>query len=409
MEEVSREFQIFAKPVGPQCNLDCQYCYYLDKKHLYQEGKRSFHMSNEVLERYIIQHIQASTEKVIQFCWHGGEPTLYGLDSFRKIIDLQRKHLHTNQRIVNGIQTNGTLLDEQWCRFLAEENFAVGLSLDGPRQIHDTCRLTHDKQSSFDKALLGYDLLRTHGVQCEILCAVNSYNVRFPLEVYEFFRTLEAPYLSYIPVVNLLPQGEVCPLSVPAKAWGEFLCGIFDVWVRRDIGKVKVQIFEEAARTAFGQEHTLCVFKETCGNCPVIEHNGDFYSCDHFVNTEHCLGNISQRSITEMLDSPTQKAFGDAKLKNLPDLCLQCDVRAMCNGGCLKHRFIHTPQGWPGLNYLCEGYKRFFSHCRPFVSAVSAQWRRQQAAGSISTSKVKRNEPCPCGSGKKYKQCCMRT
>jgi len=414
MNKTCGQFQVFAKPVGPVCNLACQYCYYLDKKDLYPADTSSLRMSDEVLERYIARHIEASTEQVIRFCWHGGEPTLYGLDGFQKIVDLQRKHLPAGRRIANGMQTNGTLLDEAWCRFLAVEQFAVGISVDGPKEIHDKYRIGRDGQSVLEKTLHGYEQLKSHGVHCEILCAVNAYNVRFPMELYDFFRSLAAPYLSFLPVVNRLPDGGACSLSVPADAWGTFLCTIFDMWVSRDIGKVKVQIFEEATRTAFGQEHTLCIFKQTCGNCPVVEHNGDFYACDHFVDAEHRRGNITETPLADLLDSPAQRAFGQAKLADLPVMCKECDVRPMCNGGCLKNRFIATPDGQPGLNYLCAGYKKFFTHCKPFVSAVAAQWQQheqqvsqQRAAARPATGKVGRNDPCPCGSGKKYKRCCM--
>jgi len=417
MAKASREFQIFVKPTGPLCNLDCHYCYYLKKEQFYPKGE-SFRMSDDLLERYIIQHINASGEKIIRFSWHGGEPTILGLDFFRKIVALQRKHLPSNRSISNGMQTNGTLFDEQWCRFLAAENFVVGLSLDGPQEIHDRFRLTKDQKPTHVKTMRGYELLRKHKVYCDILCVVNSYNVQYPAEVYQFFKQIGAQYVSFLPVVEPQPETEsgVSCLTVPAQAWGTFLCTIFDEWVSRDIGRMKVQIFEEAARTAFGQEHSLCIFRRTCGDIPVIEHNGDFFSCDHFVDAEHRLGNIRETPLVELLESPAQRAFGQVKLDTLPGYCRNCDVRAMCNGGCPKNRFLKTPDGEPGLNYLCAGYKRFFTHCRPFVSQVAAQWRRQNAEqkapvpkdiGAKSILKPGRNDPCYCGSGKKYKLCCM--
>ncbi len=417
MAKASRDFQVFVKPAGPLCNLDCHYCYYLKKEHLYPKGE-SFRMTDDLLERYIVQHIEACTEKEIRFSWHGGEPTVLGLDYFQKIVALQKKHKPANRLIANGMQTNGTLLDEQWGRFLAAENFAVGLSLDGPQEIHDRYRLTKDGGPTHEKSMRGYELLRKHKVDCDILCVVNSYNVRYPKEVYEFFRQIEAPYISFLPMVERKPENQsgVSDLTVPADAWGDFLCSIFDEWTSRDIGKIKVQIFEEAARTAFGQDHSLCIFRKTCGDIPVIEHNGDFFSCDHFVDAEHKLGNIRQTHLVELLENPAQRAFGKAKLEKLPRYCRDCEVRDMCNGGCPKNRFIKTPDGEDGLNFLCEGYKRFFNHCRPFVSQVAAQWRRQKAAQrmavtqptSHTTPKVGRNDPCPCGSGKKFKLCCMR-
>ncbi len=417
MAKASRGFQVFAKPIGSLCNLDCRYCYYLQTERLYP-NRESFRMADDCLEQYIEQHIEACPDEVIRFSWHGGEPLMLGLDYFRKIVALQRKHQPSNQRIANGIQTNGTLLNEQWCRFLAEEGFAVGLSLDGPTEMHDRYRVTKDGQPTHEQAMRRYKLLQKHRVYTDILCVVNADNVRRPAEVYRFFKQIEAPYVSFLPLVEPRPDTEtgVSPLSVPAETWGDFLCTIFDEWVSEDIGRIKVQIFEEAARTAFGQEHSLCIFRLTCGDIPVVEHNGDFFSCDHFVDAEHRLGNIRQTPLVELLESPVQKAFGQAKLDTLPDYCRVCDVRTMCNGECPKNRFCRTPDGQAGLNYLCSGYKRFFTHCRPFVSQVAAQWRRQSleqpvppapVAGSRTGHEVGRNDPCPCGSGLKYKKCCL--
>jgi len=413
MAKVSREFQVFAKPVGSICNLACRYCYYLEKEHFYAKGE-SFRMLDDVLEKYIVQHIDASSDPVIHFSWHGGEPTVLGLDYFRKVVALQRKHQPAGRRIVNGIQTNGTLLDEDWCRFLAAEGFAVGLSLDGPQEMHDRHRVTKDGKPTYEQAMRGYRLLQKHRILCEVLCVVNAHNVQHPLVVYRFLKQINAPYMSFLPLVEREPEaaGGVSDRTVPPDAWGAFLCAVFDEWLAQDIGRVKVQIFEEAARPAFGQEHTLCIFRKTCGGVPVIEHNGDFFSCDHFVDAEHRLGNIQSTPLVELLDSPEQRAFGQAKLDALPRSCRTCEVRATCNGGCPKDRFLRTPEGERGLNYLCAGYKRFFTHCRPFVAAIAAARRRQQmpktrTLDTQTNSKAGRNDPCPCGSGKKYKNCCM--
>ena len=417
MVKASREFQVFAKPIGSICNLDCYYCYYRKKEHLYPKGK-SFRMPDEILEAYIVQHINASPETVIRFSWHGGEPTVLGLGYFRKIVALQRKHQPSNRRIANGIQTNGTLLDESWCRFFAAEGFAVGFSLDGTQEMHDQYRVTKDQKPTHEQAMRGYKLLQKHRVYTDILCVVNAYNVQFPLQVYRFFKQINAQYISFLPLVEPQPdaEGGVSHISVPAEAWGLFLCTIFDEWKDQDIGQVKVQIFEEAARTAFNQEHSLCIFRPTCGDIPVVEHNGDFYSCDHFVDVEHYLGNIKEIPLVELLESPVQRAFGKAKLETLPRYCQNCEVRAMCNGECPKNRFFKTPDGKSELNYLCAGYKRFFTHCQPFVSEVAAQWSRQnlkqqiqpERATDVRTSlKTGRNDPCPCGSGLKFKKCCL--
>jgi uncharacterized protein len=380
MVKASRDFQVFVKPIGALCNLDCQYCYYLKKEHLYPKGE-TFQMSDETLEDYIVQHIDASPEAVIRFSWHGGEPTLLGLNFFRKIVALQRKHRPPNRSIVNGIQTNGTLLTEEWCRFFAREGFAVGISIDGPPEMHDLYRVTKDQKPTHEQTMRGYELLQEHGVYTDILCVVNAHNVQFPLQVYRFFKQLNAQYITFLPLVEPDNKGGVSHNSVPAEAWGKFLCTIFDEWIDRDIGRIKVQIFEEAARTAFKQEHSLCIFRPTCGDIPVVEHNGDFYSCDHFVDVDHHLGNIRETPLVELLESPEQRAFGRAKLETLPRYCQECDVRAMCNGECPKNRFIMTPDGETGLNYLCAGYKRFFAHCQPFVSEVAALWRRQNPEG----------------------------
>lgn len=381
MVQASRAFQVFTKPIGALCNLNCRYCYYLEKVHLYPTGE-SFRMLDDVLEAYITQHIEASPEPVIRFSWHGGEPTLLGVDYFRKIVALQRRHQPPDRRIVNGIQTNGTLLDEDWCRFLAAEGFAVGLSLDGPPDLHDQYRVTKDQEPTHLQTIRGYVLLQKHRVHTDILCVVNTRNVRYPLRVYRYFKRINARYINFLPLVE--PQstatGGVSDASVSAEAWGTFLCTIFDEWRDRDIGQVDVRIIDEAARVAFNQEHALCVFRPTCGDIPVVEHDGDVYSCDHFVDGEHRLGNIKETPLVELLESPAQRTFGKAKRETLPRYCRECEVRAMCNGGCPKNRLLRTTEGDPGLNYLCAGYKRFFTHCRPFVSEVAALWRRHHRA-----------------------------
>ncbi|MDP4223900.1 MAG: anaerobic sulfatase maturase [Bacteroidota bacterium] len=373
-----REFQIFAKPVGALCNLNCRYCYYLKNNNLLTPGKKPL-MDDRILEKYVVQHIQTSSGEVIMFSWHGGEPLMAGIEFFRRVTALQRKHWPDGRRIVNGIQTNGTLIDEKWCRFLADEKFVVGISIDGPGNLHDMFRLHADGRPSFSKALKGYRMLLRHGIVAEILCVVNAFNVREPLRVYRFLKDLGAGYITFLPLVERChdSETEVSEISVPAREFGEFLITVFDEWVEKDIGKIKVQIFEEAIRPAFGQEHTLCIFKETCGGVPVMEYNGNFYSCDHYVDSEHFIGNILSGSLSDFLDSPQQVAFGERKKLLLPDYCVECEVRAMCNGECPKNRFIKTPDGDEGLNYLCEGYKVFFRHSLPFVKAVRETWKNK--------------------------------
>ncbi|MCU0596281.1 MAG: anaerobic sulfatase maturase, partial [Desulfobacterota bacterium] len=313
MAKASRPYQIFVKPMGSICNLGCRYCYYLKKQNLYPDEK-SLRMPEHVLEEYIVQHIETCPDPVIPFSWHGGEPTLLGLDYYRKIVELQRKHQPSHRRIINGIQTNGTLLDEDWCRFLAAERFGVGFSLDGPQELHDSHRVTKGGNPTHDLAMRGYELLRKHGILCDILCVVHDGNVHCPLEVYRFLKQIKASYIGFLPLVEpRADSGGVSSSTVPSEAFGAFLCAIFDEWTSQDIGKVKIQIFEETAGTALGQEHALCIFKKTCGDVPVLEHNGDFYSCDHFVDREHLLGNILETRLVDLIESPAQRAFGQAK------------------------------------------------------------------------------------------------
>jgi uncharacterized protein len=378
-------FQIFAKPAGAACNLACRYCYYLDKSRFFANGEPA-RMSESILETYIARHIAASPDEIIRFSWHGGEPTLLGLDFFRAAVSLQRKHARPGRRIANGMQTNGTLLDADWGRFLAEERFAVGISLDGPPEVHDLLRVNKGGRPSFKRAMRGYEILRRYRVATDVLCVVGAHNAGRPGEVYGFFKSIDASYVSFLPLVERRPGSAtgngVSPETVPAGAWGDFLCAVFDEWVAGDIGRIKVQIFEEAARTAFGQEHSLCIFRPVCGGVPILEHNGDLYSCDHFVDDAHLLGNVAATPLDGMIDGPAQRDFGRAKLSALPRVCRECEVREMCNGECPKNRFLRTPDGEPGGNYLCPGYRKFFNRCRPFVDEVAAEWRRRNALNS---------------------------
>jgi uncharacterized protein len=335
-------------------------------------------MSDDLLEKYIIQHISASTDERVFFSWHGGEPLMAGIDFYRRAVGFQKKHQKPGSVIINGIQTNGLLIDENWCRFLSEEGFVVGISIDGPGDYHDKNRRTVNNKPTLGKVIHGCNLLNRYGIKPEILCVVHAYNVSDPLSVYKFFRQLGAEYITFLPLVDRVSSSPeaVSPESVPSLEFGIFLSRIFDEWVEKEIGRIKIQIIEEAARTAFNQEHTLCIFKVNCGGVPVIEHNGDFYSCDHYVDDDHRLGNIRDHDLAYFLDSPEQKRFGNAKSVTLPRYCIECEVKNMCNGECPKNRFIISPRGEPGLNYLCSGYKHFFYHCKPFVDAIGAEWRR---------------------------------
>ena len=377
MAVAKRSFQVFAKPAGAACNLACRYCYYLDKGPAGPEAAAA-RMPDDLLEAYVAQHISASPDEIIRFSWHGGEPTVLGLEFFRRVAAIQRRLRPPGRSIANGLQTNGTLLDDEWGRFLAAEGFSVGLSLDGPRALHDHHRRTRGGRPTFDRAMRGLAVLGRHGVPTDILCVVGAHNAGRPLDVYGFFREIGAAHVTFLPLVERPPgtAGGAGPDSVAPEAWGSFLGAVFDEWVARDIGRVKVQIFEEAARTAFGQEHSLCLFRPVCGDIPVLERNGDVFACDHYVDEAHRLGNIRDKPLVDLVESPALRAFGLAKRDRLPAFCRSCEVLDMCHGECPRNRFVTAPDGEPGLNYLCAGYKRFFTHVRPFVAAVAAEWRR---------------------------------
>ncbi len=335
-------------------------------------------MPDEILEKYISDHINATTDDLVMFSWHGGEPLLAGIDFYKKAVKLQRKYLPAGKRLLNGIQTNGTLLTDEFCRFMAGEGFIAGISIDGPEKIHNSKRVYNNSGGSFEKVIRGYELLKRYGITSEILCVTGSHNQDHPLDVYRFFKSVGARYMTFLPLVvrEVNQPGQVSGDSVDPVKWGDFLISIFDEWVANDIGTIQIQMFEETTRVAFNQEHTLCIFKKGCGGVPVIEKNGDFYSCDHFVDSAHLLGNIADLPVAAMLDSKQQKEFGDVKAK-LPAFCRQCEVLDMCNGECPKNRFISTPDGEPGLNYLCPGYRKFFNHCRPFIDALRTVWLRR--------------------------------
>lgn len=376
MSDNSREFQVFVKPVGARCNLRCSYCYYRNKVP-HGVPLRGSVMNDAVLTEYIRQHLAASDGSEVFFSWHGGEPLMAGLEFYRGAVGIQKRLAPAGCRITNGIQTNATLLDEEWGRFLSEAGFYVGVSLDGPERFHNGNRHGDDGSGTFAGVIRGLEILRKHNVPHEVLCVVNSCNVKAPLEVYRFFRDQEIKFVTFLPMVERKNRysPEVTERSVGAADFGRFLSEIFDEWVLQDIGRIRIQIFEEVLRTAFGQGHTLCIFKPVCGTVPVVEMNGDFYSCDHFVDEEFRIGNIMNRPLASLLDDPLQKSFGEAKKTTLPRYCIDCEVLDMCNGECPRNRFIRTPDGLPGLNYLCEGYREFFNHSQPFVKEVARVWK----------------------------------
>jgi uncharacterized protein len=365
-----------AKPTGARCNLDCAYCFFLKKEKLYPGS--SFHMTDEVMESYIRQVIQANQNSI---AWQGGEPTLMGLNFFRRAMALEKSLLKPGQQIENTLQTNGILIDAEWCRFLHDNNFLVGISLDGPREMHDAYRRDKAGESVFDKVLYAVRLMQKHKVEFNILCTINAVNSRRPLEVYKFFRDeLEARYIQFIPIVERDPPspgsfgaaGEVdmgnqvgtkiTDRSVPADAYGIFLSTIFDEWVKRDVGTMFVPFFDAVLASYVYGQSSVCVLRPTCGDALVLEHNGDVYSCDHFVEPKYLLGNIVKTPMAELVSSEKQRVFGQAKSSGLPKTCRECRFLFTCHGECPKNRVLISADGEPGLNWLCAGLKAFFEH-----------------------------------------------
>ena len=374
---VPRAFHLMAKPAGASCNLRCDYCFYLDKERFYAPRPR---MSDEVLEEYIKGYIHSQDVDLISFAWQGGEPTLMGLDFFRRALAMQKRYAD-GRRIENALQTNGTLLDDEWCELLNRERFLVGISIDGPAALHDRYRLDVGNQGSFARVMRGLELLKKHKVEFNTLTVINDLNASRPLEMYDFLKATGSTFWQFIPIVERLqvacgrrviaPTSEdsaqaedypLAPWSVPAKLYGQFLCTIFDRWHQQDIGRIFIQQFESALAPYMGRNPGACVYAKTCGQALIIEHNGDIYSCDHFVFPRHKLGNIMQTPLTEMVYSQQQLRFGQAKLAELSEDCLKCKWRNQCNGGCPKDRFVAEAGGTRRLNYLCPGLKTFYNH-----------------------------------------------
>ena len=391
-------FHIMTKPIGPLCNLDCRYCFYLEKENLYPD-KKSWQMNDAVLENYIKNYIAAQPIPEVTFAWQGGEPTLLGVDFFRRVVELEKKYAN-GKKIQNALQTNGTLLDVEWCKFFRENDFLIGISIDGPREMHDRYRVDKGGNPTFKKVLSGLNLLKEHQVEFNTLTVVNRENAKNPLEVYRFLRKHGSGHMQFIPLVEregsaegLLTLAEpptpdnaesaVTSWSVLPRDWGNFLCAIFDEWIRRDVGKVFVQLFETQLGIRMGMPSSLCVFGETCGNAMAMEHNGDVYSCDHYVYPQYLLGNIADSNIIELVESPKQRKFGQDKKDSLPAYCRRCEVRFACNGECPKHRFLKTPDGENGLNYLCEGYRKFFNYCDAPMRAIGQLLREGRPATDI--------------------------
>lgn len=379
-----------AKPTGSACNLNCEYCFFLKKENLYPGS--NFRMSDDVHESYIRQLLEAHQVPEVTVAWQGGEPTLMGLDFFRRTVELQDKYQKPGTRIENTFQTNGILLDEEWCRFFHERNFLIGLSLDGPKELHDVYRKDKGGRGTFDRVLSAARLLQKHNVQFNILCTVNSTNSNHPLEVYRFFRDeLRAQFLQFIPIVERdndtgYQEGtKVTDRSVLPEQFGRFLVEIFDEWVSKDVGDTFVLNFDGALAGWLGMAGTICIFGPTCGLGFALEHNGDLYSCDHFVEPRHYLGNILKTPMIDLVASEKQRSFGLAKRDTLPCYCQQCEFRHICNGECPKNRFVETPDGEPGLNYLCAGYKAFFKHADKAMRIMADLLRRSRPASDVMT------------------------
>jgi uncharacterized protein len=426
-------YNVMLKPAGSSCNLNCTYCYYLEKKKLYSAEKDP-KMPDEVLESFIKQYIETQQVPVVTFTWQGGEPTLCGIDYFQKALDLQKKYA-AGKTIENSFQTNGTRLNEDWCKFFADNNILVGISIDGEEHNHDHYRKTVSGGLSFKRVMKGIEMLHKHRVEFNTLSCVNSYNVHFASETYRFLKKIGSGFIQFLPVaerearhekkdmLNLVAndypgEARVTEWSVKGTDFGNFLVTIFDEWVRNDVARYFVQIFDATLANHYGEMPGVCVFAETCGDALVMEHNGDLYSCDHFVYPEYYLGNIMETPMIDLVKLQAQFDFGIDKRNKLPLYCLRCDVRFVCNGECPKHRFSTSPDGKPGLNWLCEGYRNFFRHSAPFMEYMVKELKNKRAPANVMNwiknrenqavrpAIPERNDPCPCGSGKKFKNCC---
>ncbi|MCC7078668.1 MAG: anaerobic sulfatase maturase [Acidimicrobiia bacterium] len=406
------DFHVLAKPSGPICNLDCEYCFFLSKEALYS-GDR-FRMSEEVLDAYLRQLVESQTGPEVEIAWQGGEPTLMGVEFFRHALDVAAGHRRDGQILRHTIQTNGTLLTEEWCELFRDHAFLVGISVDGPRELHDAFRVDKHADPTFDRVMRGVELLRRNDVDFNVLCTVNAANQDRPLDVYRFFRDeLDVRHVQLIPIVERdndtgFQEGDtVTSRSVDPARWGDFLIAIFDEWVRRDVGTMFVSMFDAALASWLGLPAGMCIFAETCGDAVALEHNGDLHACDHFVEPRYLLGNITDTHMLELLASPRQREFGTAKRDTLPRYCRECAVRFACNGECPKNRFTRTPDGEFGLNYLCAGYKTFFEHVDGPMRLMADLLRQGHHADEVMRilTKAPRNGPCPCGSGRKAKLC----
>ena len=416
----AQPFVVMAKPVGSLCNLACSYCYYSYASDS-ERAVKQYRMTDRILERFIRQYIEASPGPVVSFIWHGGEPALAGLEFYRRAVELQKHYLPEGWKCWNNLQTNGTLLDDEWCAFLAEEHFDVGLSIDGVQELHDKYRKNHKGTGSYERAATAVRRLQSYGIQPDLLCTVTSDTAKRPLDVYKALRALNTGWIQFIPIVRRefrtpTAHGDVTPDSVSGRMYGEFLCAVFDEWVLHDLGRLDVQLFAETMRVWAGGNAGLCLMAPVCGRALIVERDGDVYSCDHYVVPEYRIGDIETATLGDLADSPAQHRFGEDKRSGLPAQCRTCPWLTVCNGGCPKDRFVRSEDGEPGLNHLCEGLRRFFSYVQPAVNLVNALAKRGQTPEAIMYNLhtrlaalwkgVSRNDPCPCRSGRKAKHCC---
>lgn len=392
----AKPLYVMLKPAGAHCNLACKYCYYLEKNKLYPTAQRHL-MSNEMLEQFTREYIEAQTMNQVLFTWHGGEPLLRSIDFYRKALSLQQKYAG-GRRIDNVIQTNGTLLTDEWCEFFAQNHWLVGISIDGPQPYHDHYRLTAAGKPSWKKVMQGIKLLKKHGVEWNAMAVVNAYNANHPLEFYRFFKENGCQFLQFTPIVERLTRHEdgrtlasladkdeisLSEASVAPEQWGYFLCAIFDEWVRKDVGKIFVEIFDCTLANWMGISPGICAYSKECGHAGVMEHNGDVYSCDHFVFPEYKLGNIRDHSLIYMLYGEQQQEFSRLKHSSLPRQCKECDMEFACHGECPKNRFMKDKYGDSGLNYLCPGYYHYYQHVAPYMDYMKQELMAQRPPSNI--------------------------
>lgn len=394
----AKPLYVMLKPIGSRCNLDCDYCYYLEKANLYTNEDKGHVMKEELLEKFIKQYIEAQTMPQVMFTWHGGETLMRPLSFYKKAVELQKQYAGGRQ-IENTLQTNGTLLNDEWCKFFKDNNFLIGISIDGPQEFHDEYRRDKMGRPSFHKVMKGISLLQKHGVEYNVMAVVNDYNSNYPVEFYQFFKDIGAQFIQFTPIVERIrtkksvlklatanetkDEAELAHYSISPEKWGSFLCKVFDEWIKEDVGKIYVQIFDSTLANWVGEQPGLCTMAKTCGHAGVMEFNGDVYSCDHFVFPEYYLGNVNVKPLTSMMYSEKQMKFGNDKFDKLPKQCRECNFLFACYGECPKNRFVNDKYGNPGLNYLCQGYYKFFSHVAPYMDFMKYELMAKRPPANV--------------------------